>query len=404
MQATALIALLLMQASDPAVEGWKALEAKRYEEAVEHFRKAVEADPKDYAAQFHFALALSLAGRDVEAVARYKTVLELKPGLYEAELNLGILLLRRNEVAEAIPYLEAAVQQKPGEFRPLYYLAEGLSARGEHQRAEELYERALGADPKSAAARLGLARARARQGRLAEAAPEFQRAAELDSAYKDALLELAALYETRGETAEAMRLYAQFPENAAARERLGELLIEAGRPVEAIPHLEWAVAHSPTAANRLALAAAYLRSKKPEQALPLLERALGEAPENTQVRMMYARVLRDSKQYRAAAREFARVIEARPDLVEAWKELAGMLILLEEYPQALAALDRLRALGAETAAHYYFRGMIFDKTQQIRSAIEAYEKFLAMSGGSNPDEEFVARQRVRILKRELDRR
>lgn len=404
MQAAALIAMLLMQASDPAVEGWKALEAKRYEEAVEHFRKAVEADPKDYAAQFHLAFALSLVGRDAEAVARYKAVLELKPGLYEAELNLGILLLRRKEVTEAIPLLEAAAQQKPGEFRPLYYLAEALSANGQHRRAEELYERALAADPQSAAARLGLARVRARQGRLAEAAPDFQRAAELDPAYKDALLELAALYEAQGQAAGAMLLYAQFPENAGARERLGELLIEAGRPAEAIPHLEWAVARSPTPANCLALATAYLRSKKPEQALHLLERALREAPENTDLRMMYARLLRDSKQYRAAAREFSRVVEVRPDFVDAWKELAGMLILLEEYPQALAALDRLKALGAETAAHYYFRGMIFDKTQQIRLAVEAYEKFLAMSGGSNPDEEFVARQRVRILKRELNRR
>jgi hypothetical protein len=37
-------------------------------------------------------------------------------------------------------------------------------------------------------------------------------------------------------------------------------------------------------------------------------------------------------------------------------------------------------------------------------ALESYEKFLAASEGKNPDEEFKARQRIRIIRKELARR
>jgi tetratricopeptide (TPR) repeat protein len=118
---------------------------------------------------------------------------------------------------------------------------------------------------------------------------------------------------------------------------------------------------------------------------------------------MYGRTLRDLRKFSAAAAEFWRVAKAKPESAEAWSELAGMLILLDNYPQALAALDRVRALGAETSAHYFFRAIILDKMRQLEPALESYEKFLATSRGKSPNEEFQARQRVRIIKKELNR-
>jgi hypothetical protein len=81
-----------------------------------------------------------------------------------------------------------------------------------------------------------------------------------------------------------------------------------------------------------------------------------------------------------------------------------MLVLLEDYPRALVALDKLKALGAQIPGHLYLRAIILDKTRQLKAALENYESFLASNEGKNPDEEFLARQRARILKKELDRR
>lgn len=401
-----LLALALWQDSgaDLAGQGRKALDERNYALAAECFEKILAAEPKDWSARFHLALAQSLLDKDDLAIANYRQVLAEQAGLYQAQVNLGVLLLRRKQAGEAIPLLEAAAAQKPKEFRPLFYLAEARAGAGDWTRAEADYRAALELDAKSAACAAGLARALARQSRLDDAAVFYRRAAELDPEYQSALLELASLYEAARKPAEAMALYQKFPSNPAARERLGGLLLEAGKAVEALPHLEAAHAQSPTPASRLALATAYLRNKQPEKGLPLLEAAVAAEPENYDLRMLFGRAQRDQRQFAPAAREFFRATQLKPDSTEAWSELAGMLILLENYQQALAALDRLRAMGGETAAHHYFRAIILDRLKDFKPALESYQKFLAMSQNRNPDEEFKARQRIRIIQKELSKR
>jgi hypothetical protein len=39
----------------------------------------------------------------------------------------------------------------------------------------------------------------------------------------------------------------------------------------------------------------------------------------------------------------------------------------------------------------------------LKPALEAYQRFLALSNGKSPDQEFQARQRVRLLQRELEK-
>ncbi|MGH9672136.1 MAG: tetratricopeptide repeat protein [Bryobacteraceae bacterium] len=398
------LALALWQQPDPSAEGIKALDARDYAAAEAAFLKASESDPKDYSAWFHLALARSFLGKRAETIAGYRKALELKPGLYEAQMNLGIVLLGEKKPVEAIPLLQSAAQSKPAEFRPNYYLGEALLASGDGARAEKHFEAALIADAKSAPATLGLARAMARQNRLAEAAPKFRAAVAQDPSYKDALLELAALHEKNAQPAEAIAIYEQFRDNPAVCERLGALLIEAGRPGEAVAPLEFAVERSPSAANRVALATAYLRNRQPEKALPLMEKALASSPDSLDLRMMYGRMLRDQKQYRAAAQQFAAVAQKRPEAREAWSELAAMLNLLEMYPQALEAFDKLEALGESGAALYYFRAIIQDRLKQHERALSNYATFLQRSEGKYPDEEFKARQRIRILKKEASKR
>ena len=149
---------------------------------------------------------------------------------------------------------------------------------------------------------------------------------------------------------------------------------------------------------------AYITQKEYAKAEAVFTEALKAEPANLPLRMNYARVLREQKKYDAAAQEFYRVAQAKPDSGEAWSDLAGMLILLERDQQAIAALDKVRTLGAEKAAHHYFRAIVLDRNKAFQPALESYEKFLAMSEGKNPDEEFKARQRVRILKKELSKR
>lgn len=403
MWAVAAFFLLLWQ-TDFNSEGIKALDEGKFEAAAQAFTKAIEANAKDYFAHFNLAMAYTLLHKDTEAVIEYRKTLELKPALYEAELNGGIVLLRQKNPAEALPWFEDAARQKPTEFRPRYYLAESQLQTGDYSKAEESYKVAITLDAKSAGAELGMAQALVQQGKPGDSEPYFRKAAELEPKYREYLLQLAELYEKGGQASEAIAIYREFPENGAVQARIGELLLEARKFEDAVPRLEAAYAQDASPGNRNALAAAYVFTRKLDKALPLLEQCVAAAPADYDVRMMYARALRDRRQFPAAARQFYEATKLKPAEAKSWTELGDMLYMAGELPQALGAFEQAAKAGETSAGNWFLRAIILDKLRQVKPAKEAYERFLGLSQGKNPDQEFQARQRARILQRELDKR
>jgi tetratricopeptide (TPR) repeat protein len=402
----ALVLLLAFQAGfqiNLAEQGLKALDEKRYQAAVDSFTQAIAANPKDYSLHFNLGLAYSLMGKNAEAIPEYKKTLELKPGLFEAELNVGISLLREKQPAEALPYLTDAVAQNVQQYRPNYYLAEALLGADEPAKAEQAYTAALAIDPKAPAAELGLAHALVKQEKLDAASTHYRKAAELDARYRDDLLELASMYEAAKQPEQAMSIYQQFPENPGAQERMGELLLKAGRPADAIPYFQASIAKSPSEANRAALAEAYLKNKQPENALPVVEQILAADPDNFEIRMLHGRIIRDQRKFPEAADEFVRATKLKPDAPQAWSELASVLVMAENYPSALAALDRVAALHAEKPGHVFLRAIVLDKMRDLKPALASYQRFLELSHGEFPNQEFQARQRAKTLEREISK-
>lgn len=394
---------LLAQSANLLDDGNKALDAKQYDRALELFTQAAAADPKDYAAHFQLALAYSMLGRDSDAIPQYKTTLELHPGMYEAELNLGLSLMRANHPAEAADQFKAAVEQRPKEFRPALGLAQALYNIDRFSEAEAAYRNALALDERSAAAESGLAMSLIRQKRADDAAPHVQQAFVLDRSYRSGFIALAELYESTGRAADAIPLYRQFPDNPEALERLGLLLAASSNYAEAIPALERVVEKMPTDARRMALAKAYVENKQLDKAQAVLQPAVQSKPNDFDLRLFYGRILRDQRKFPEASAEFSAAARIDPKSVAAWNELASALVLAEDYPQALAAFDRIRALNAEIPGNYFFRALAHDHLHQRPEALENYNKFLATSGGKFPDQEFQARQRSRTLENEIRR-
>ena len=399
-----LLLAFLAQSANWMEEGGKALDAKQYDRAIQLFSDAATANPRDYAAQFQLALTYSLLGRDGEAIPHYRAALESKPEFYEAELNLGLSLVRTRDTAGALPHFRAAAAQKPKEFTPALHLAQSLYSTDKYAEAEMAFRNAIALDARSAAAESGLAMSLGRQNRPDEAAPHFQQAFVLDRSYRAGFVELAQLYEAAGRTGEAITFYKMFPDNPVALEHLGILLTAAGELPDAIAALEAVMEKMPTDARRIALAQAYAKNKQGGKALAVLAPAVSAAPQDFELRMFYGRLLRDERKFPEAAAQFETAARLNPTALKAWNELASVLTVSEQYPQALAAYDRIRALGAENGSHYFFEALAHDHLRHRPEAIEYYKKFLASNPGKFPDQEFQARQRVRILETELKKK
>lgn len=346
-------------------EAARLLDAGQAAEAIVVLEGLAAKEPANVAAQFNLALAHSLAGHDEEAIRGFRRVLELKGDLCEAKLNLGQLLLKTGRGGEAEPLLLECAGKQPGGGKAAYLLARARAGRGDWRGAAEAMEKAVEAIPG-------------------------------DSALA---LELALYYEKSGAGSKAAELYRHFPEDAAARERLGLLQLEAGELAGAIGNLEAARRKGATPAVLYALATAYLRNQQLAESAEAARQLAAMQPADEAVRLFYGRILRDQRKYEDAAREFAEAVKIAPRSGEAWNELTAMLLLMKQYERALAALDKARELNGETPAYHYFRATMLDALHQPKAALESYRKFLDVSGGKYPDEEFKARQRAKVLER-----
>jgi tetratricopeptide (TPR) repeat protein len=316
-------------------------------------------------------------------------------------------LLRDNRPTEAVAVLLDATKAAEGpqqSARASLLYAQALDADGKAVEAAESYRKTLEFDPTSAAAEAGLGRLALAAGDTNLAAESFHKAARIDPQYRSRLLDVGAAYEKSGKRPEAIALYRELADDAAAKERLARLLVDGGDPGAAIPALEAAVKQSPTVANRLALADAYKLNKQTDNAIGQLQLAVASEPSNYELRMDLGRELRDQRRFVPAAEQFSAAARLRPDSVNAWNELAAVFVVNEDYANGLAALDRVRALGKEVPGDFFYRAIALEKLKQPKPALEAYRQFLASDGGRMPDQEFQARQRVRLIESELNRK
>ncbi len=400
-----LISLAFARQQDFLADGLKALDAGQPAAAEPLLRQAVEADQSDYFGHFNLALALSMQNKDAEAIPEFRKTLEQKPGLYEADLNLGMILLRDKNAAGALPLLKEAAGARPDLSRPNFYYAQALFATGDFAGAELHFGTAVRADPNpSAAAELGLGQSLLKQSKFDAAAEHLRAAIALDSHYRDSLLELAAACEKAWQLPAAIAIYREFPDNPAAKQRLGELLLAGNNFTAAIPDLEERIKSAPSVANRLALADAYTMTKQPGKAIELLQLAAASEPSNFDLRMNLGKALRDLHQYPAAAQQFSAAARLYPDSLPAWNELASVFVIDKNFVGALDALDHAKALSKETPGQLYFRAISLDSLKEHKPALEAYQQFLEGDGGKMPDQEFLARQRIRIIESEMKRR
>jgi tetratricopeptide (TPR) repeat protein len=382
-------------------EGLKALDRQDFKQAEEIFAKLAADDPKDYGALFNLALAEAAQQKNDVAITHLQKVLELKPDLYEAELNLGLVYLRGGKAAEAEAHFEAAVRQKPGQFRAQMLLADDQLALGKNEAAAKSYEAALKLNAKSARAELGWGQSLLHLGSLDEAARHYHEAAALDPKLSSHQLELAAAYASAQRPADAIAILKEFPDEPGASEQLGELYLAANQPQLAVEQFEAVVKKAPTSANQMALATAYIKNNQDALAAPILEKSLAANPNDYDVQMALGRIWRDKRDYRKAIDRFFAATKLKPNDASAWSEIATACVIAEMYPEALGALDQIHRLNAEKPGHFYLRAIVLDKLRQIKPALANYRRFLELSQGKSPDEEFKARQRVRILEHEV---
>ena len=173
-----------------------------------------------------------------EALAHFRRAVDLDPRDALARTNLGQMLLERDHAEEALPHCEEAVRLLPHAAALHHNLGNALRELNRYDEARSAYIQALRLDPSLAKAHAQLGIVLKHEGRLDEAAVCLKRAIELDPADPELAEFLGDLCIARQDFVEAIKSYTRAiaispVEKSRLHVSLGWALQEEGRLGEA---------------------------------------------------------------------------------------------------------------------------------------------------------------------------
>lgn len=102
------------EAKEFYTQAGKAFEENKFEEAVEFYSKAIDADPKYSSAYFNRALSYAILNKYTEATQDAERVLDMEPESHDAPYVMGIISEYQHDYQGAKEWYEKALSRNPG--------------------------------------------------------------------------------------------------------------------------------------------------------------------------------------------------------------------------------------------------------------------------------------------------
>jgi len=380
-----------------------AIQKKDFAAAEPLLRKAVEQDPKSYVAWFDLGFVQNAVGKVDDSIASYRKAVEAKPDVFESNLNLGLQLAKTGQ-PDAEKFLRAATRLKPtshaaeAQYRAWVSLGRVLQKSAPDE-ALEAFNRAAALQPKEAEPHLAAGILLEQSNKFADAEQEYKQALALDPKSYNALTGLANIYIRGRRFPEAEdylhKVLALQPDYAAAHMQLGVILAAEEKYDDAIAEMQAGIKLAPQDASaQRELADLYYTAGKNEQAESAYRALLGATPNDAQLHQGLGRALMRQRKFSEAQQEFLSAVKLKPDLGDAYGDLAFAANENKDYALTIKALDMRAGYIPEVAMTYFLRASAWDHLHDVKQASANYHLFLDTAGGRYPDQEWQAKHRL----------
>jgi tetratricopeptide (TPR) repeat protein len=300
-------------------------------EAEQCFRNAQRLDPSDY--RWPYLLGMSRCTTDADqALLHYRRAADLAPDRAHVQLRLAESLLAANLLDDAEPVIARALAIAPDNPRAQLAKAQMLFAQGNLEDSRTWCERSAEGAAGKRAPYLLLAQL---SRRLNDSAAAARAAAALD-AIPDKT--------TEWEDPDVAKVLALRRDQASQLIAVDQL-VAAGRVQEATDRLiDLSRTADLSGTMTEKLVGFLLKQGRPDEAEAVLREKLAQSPNHERLRFQLGVVLFGSQKYAAAAAEFERACELKPDNIEALCNLGHSLRLSgrqDDAQGAFAAAVRL---------------------------------------------------------------
>lgn len=168
-------------------------------------RDNIAKNPGAWMAHYHLGVALWRAGKVEEAIGHYRQALQIRPDYSEARNNLGVALAETGDIDGAIAEFREALRLRPDNPEAHNNLALALARQGQVEEAIAHLEQVVQINPNSIEGHCNLANADLQAGRVDDAIGHYEQAVRLNPDYPGAHVDLGFALEQRGKFDEAVQ-------------------------------------------------------------------------------------------------------------------------------------------------------------------------------------------------------
>ncbi len=359
----------------------------RLDEAIAHYRKALEIRPDFTEAHYSLGLILARRGQFDEAIAQYRKALEIRPDFTDARNNLGLILARRGQSDEAIAQYQKALEINPNDMQAHGNLGAALAENGRLDEAIAHFQAVLAIKPDFELGHYNLGKALTKYGRLDEAIVEYQKALEINPNHAETLNEFGLALVQCGRLNEAITQYEKAvkirPDYAEALDNLGNALAGCGRTEEAIASYRKAVEVNPDYAEAYSnLGLALAGRGRVEEAIANYRKALESKPDAAAVHNNLGLALAGRGEIDEALGHYRQALAVEPKYAEAHNNLANALANRGEIDEAMVHYRKALEAKPDYAGARRNLEIVQSRWEEIRKALAGRRELLR----SRPDD------------------
>ncbi|MBI9077166.1 MAG: tetratricopeptide repeat protein [Desulfatibacillum sp.] len=292
-------------------------------------------------------------------------------GLFVLAAAMGAVLLRNQRVLSATLAILVA--------GTLGWLTWNQSHAYKDSRT--LWEHTLIGNPQSFQAHNDLGTILATRGNLNAAMVHFQKALEIHPPFVEAMNNLGRTYGALGQYAKAKELslkaLALDPQNAIAHMNAGMACLNRKDRSCALKHLALAVAAKPDWGQaNLTLARLLTSEGRPAQARPFFENALAAMPDNISAWLAYAQVLENVRAYEFAAELYKHALKLNPNHWELLCAYGEFHLKTCNPVEAGFCFDKALTMAPEEPQALLRLALAFNSLERYTTAIQVFDRAL----------------------------
>lgn len=166
-----------------------------------------------------------------------------------------------------------------------------------------------------------------------------------------------------------------YPDLAEGHLMVARVAATAGKPDEALSETRKARKLRPEWDEAVLLEVQLLQPSDPQQALAVLQEFLKANPDAGDVRLLYARMLLDRKQYDEARTQFQQLLDTHPENADLAFAVALLSLQVGDMDAAEKQLQQALARGKKDRdTVYYYLGQLDEAKKNTQAAIQHYDK------------------------------